>query len=355
MLYPLDFKESADATLLFWIERFVKYKLTYLSNRHITDKERFASVMHLLTRGCSSLEELSKLVKEARNAGLIGINTYYKPLEKLFLYLHTFGFASMKEIDEELIADFLASQTGGLSDATKKNYRISLIGFFGFIDKQNGDDEGNSHLFRIELKKWGGITGQSGTKLPAYLSEDEIDRFLRAIDTYPFRPDVSARNKLLVKLIIYTGIRIGEALGIKTKDILSEQGIYTVKIIGKGNKYRVVMIRPEHIDGYLHEWLSQKPETDYLFCNKKARPLTQAYASRIVEDILTSAGIRKEKNGAHMLRHSFATLLYRRKKDLILVQEALGHASVNTSRIYTHFDTDRLMEAVKIMDGLGEE
>lgn len=68
----------------------------------------------------------------------------------------------------------------------------------------------------------------------------------------------------------------------------------------------------------------------------------------MVENILITAGIRKEKNGAHMLRHSFATLLYQKHHDLILVQEALGHADINTSRIYTHFDKEKLKRTMDI-------
>jgi len=76
---------------------------------------------------------------------------------------------------------------------------------------------------------------------------------------------------------------------------------------------------------------------------------SQAYIDRIIEKILMSAGIRKEKNGAHMLRHSFATLLYQKHTDLVLVQEALGHEDISTSRIYTHFEKNRLKKAADIM------
>lgn len=353
MLYPIDFRDSFEQTLLFWMERFVKFKLNSLSNRQVRDKERFARVLSKLNSGVKNIDELTNCVKEARNAGLTGINTFYKPLEKLYPFLVNYGAASMKEIDEELIINFLSSETGGLSDATKKNYRIAMISFFGYIDKQNQDEEGRSHLFRIELKNWGGLKGSSGQKLPAYMREDEIERFLLAIDNYPFHQDIQDRNRLLIKMILYTGIRVGEALSLRVRDIIPQDDVYLLKIVGKGNKHRVVMIKACHIERHLSSWLSIRScKDELLFCNKKHSALTQAYVSRIVENILTSAGIRKEKNGAHMLRHTFATLLYRRKKDLVLVQEALGHASLNTSRIYTHFDEDRLREAASIMDDL---
>ena len=351
MRYPLDFEKDFEKTLLFWMSRYMHTKLNSLSNRQVKDPQRLAGVITALRGGSRSIEELSTLSKEARNAGLIGINTYYKPLEKLYYYLRDIGPASMKEIDEELISDFLASATAGLSDATKKNYRIAMINFFGYIDRQNGEDDGKAHHYGIELKNWGGLSGKSGTKLPSYMREDEVERFLEAIETHPFRQAVSARNRLLIKMILFTGIRVGEALNLKVKDLMPENGVYLIRITGKGNKARVVMIKSSHINKYLKEWLAVRScDGEYLFCNKKGTPLTQAYVSRIVEKILMQAGIRKEKNGAHMLRHTFATMLYLKKKDLVLVQEALGHASLDTSRIYTHFDKDRLKEAASVMD-----
>ena len=60
------------------------------------------------------------------------------------------------------------------------------------------------------------------------------------------------------------------------------------------------------------------------------------------------SNINKSKKGPHFLRHTFASLLYMKSKDLVLVQEALGHADINTSRIYTHFDKDKLKVAMDI-------
>jgi integrase/recombinase XerD len=349
MRYELDFNNTFEKTLLFWIERFIRNKLTTLSNRQVKDKQKLAAIIQSLVKGTKSIDELSIIVKEARNIGLAGVNTYFNPLFKLYNFTLNLGLASMKEIDEELLSDFLASETSALSDASKKNHRIALLALFSYIDKQNENEDGTSYLFKIELKNWGGLSGKSGTKLPSFMNKVEIDKFLNAIDTFEFTENIAYRNRLILKIIIYTGIRVSEILNLKIKDMFKEENVYLLQIKGKGNKPRVVMIKSSIIENDLQHWLDMRVcNSDLLVCNQKGERLTQAYVSRIVENILISAGIRKEKNGAHMLRHSFATLLYAKHHDLILVQEALGHADINTSRIYTHFDKDRLYKTTEI-------
>ena len=353
MRYPIDFKDNFAQNLLFWIERFVYSKLNSLSNHQVQNKKDIILALNALRKGAKSIQELQEICKQCRNAGLIGINTYFTPLMKLYEYLNYLGLASLKEVDEEMLKEFLTIHTSSLSDATKKNYRIALINFFGFIDKQNEDDDSTSYIFRIELKNWGGLRGKSGQKLPSYMNEEEVQRFLNGIETYPFKhQDLGARNRLLLKTIIYTGIRVGEALNLKIKDIMLDGEFYVIQVKGKGNKPRVVMIKAKNIHSDFGAWINSRPlevENELLFCNHKAKKLTQAYVSRIVEQVLLTNGIRKEKNGAHMLRHSFATLLYQKSQDLVLVQEALGHASLDTSRIYTHFDKQKLKATTEIM------
>ncbi len=353
MKYKLDCKPSFEETFLFWLGKFVKHKLNSLSNKELKDQAALASVNFALTKGASNIEELDALAKKARNAGLTGVNTYFNPLKKIFEILKFYGLTSMAQIDEDLIAEVLASATGTLSDASKKNYRIAVINFFKFIDKQNEDD-GKAHIFDIELKNWGGVAGKRGAKLPEFMSEDEIHRFLDALDSVDFKQNTS-RNRLIIKIIIFTGIRVSEALNLKRKDISEDGDLYILRIRGKGNKYRVVMIKKHLIENLLQNIAINYINQDgHLFVNRKGTPLTQAYVSRIVEQILFKAGIRKEKNGAHMLRHTFATMLYKKQKDLVLVQEALGHASLDTSRIYTHFDSDKLKLAAKVAEDLNE-
>lgn len=349
MRYPIDCEETFNKTILFWLTRFLRNKMTSLSNRQVTDKNRLAQIIKELILGFDTLDELRIVIKEARNIGINSIHVYYIPLEKLCYFLESYGASSMKEIDEELLSDFLASETSNLSDATKKNYRIAIMTFFSYIDKQNEEKNGNAYRYGIELKNWGGLSGKSGQKLPSYMQKDEVQKFIQAIHDFPFSIKIANRNRLIIKIILYTGIRVSEALNISMKDFTKDGDSYIIRVRGKGNKPRIVMIKEHIISEDLQNWLGIRIcNHDLLVCNQKGNILTQAYVSRLVEKILLSVGIRKEKNGAHMLRHTFATLLYQNSKDLILVQESLGHADINTSRIYTHFDKERLKKTTDI-------
>ena len=349
MKYPLDCEDTFSKAYLFWLSRFIRNKITSLSNRQVKNKDRLAQILQELTIGFDSIDTLKLTIKEVRNIGINSIHVYFIPLEKLYKFMINYGPSSMKEMDEELLRDFLITQTSKLSDATKKNYRISLVTFFGYIDKQNEEMNGFVYRYGIELKNWGGLSGKSGTKLPSFMKKDEVRAFIEAIDLYPFSAKIAARNRLVIKIILYTGIRVSEAINIELKDFNKDGDAFIIQVRGKGNKPRVVMIKANIIIKDLNEWNEIKPNNNtLLLCNQKGNTLSQAYISSIVEKILLSIGIRKEKNGAHMLRHTFATMLYQKSKDLILVQESLGHADINTSRIYTHFDKDQLERTTDI-------
>ncbi|GAA7785066.1 tyrosine recombinase XerH [Helicobacter pylori] len=353
MKHPLEELKDPIENLLLWIVRFLRYKCTSLSNSQVKDQNKVFECLNELNQACSA-SHLEKICKKARNAGLLGINTYALPLLKFYEYTKKISLKSLKSIDEVLLAEFLSVYTGGLSLATKKNYRIALLGLFSYIDKQNQDENEKSYIYNITLKNISGVNQSAGNKLPTHLNNEELEKFLEGIDKIEMSAKVRARNRLLIKIIVFTGMRSNEALQLKIKDFTLENGCYTILIKGKGDKYRAVMLKAFHIESLLKEWLIERElypvKNDLLFCNQKGSALTQAYLYKQVEHIINFAGLRREKNGAHMLRHSFATLLYQKRHDLILVQEALGHASLNTSRIYTHFDKQRLEEAASIWE-----
>lgn len=83
MKYALDCKDSFENSFIFWLTRYVKFKLSSLSNKELRDPKALASVNFALSREIKNIDQLDGLVKSARNAGLTGINTYFNPLKNL--------------------------------------------------------------------------------------------------------------------------------------------------------------------------------------------------------------------------------------------------------------------------------
>jgi integrase/recombinase XerD len=127
-----------------------------------------------------------------------------------------------------------------------------------------------------------------------------------------------------------------------------------IKVIGKGNKERLVPIgenATKHIKLYLNHVRSHLPiirsdSEDTLFLNRRGTGLSRVMVFLILKDLAQKAGIGQEVH-PHTLRHSFATHLVERGADLRAVQEMLGHKSITTTEIYTHLDRGYLRQTLE--------
>jgi integrase/recombinase XerD len=142
---------------------------------------------------------------------------------------------------------------------------------------------------------------------------------------------------------------VSELTDLRLSNIYRQDGY--MRIIGKGNKQRLVPLSPES-DKQLGYWLEDrnrldiKPEaTDIVFLNHYGRQLTRAMIFTIVKRLAQEADIRKNIS-PHTLRHSFATHLLQNGADLRIIQQLLGHESIVTTEIYTHINIHDLRAAV---------
>ncbi|HKK79675.1 MAG TPA: site-specific tyrosine recombinase XerD [Phaeodactylibacter sp.] len=187
-----------------------------------------------------------------------------------------------------------------------------------------------------------------GRKIPEVLTYEEIKQLLSAIDlSHP----QGQRNRAILETLYACGLRVSELTSLRLSNLFLDIGF--VKIIGKGNKERVVPIgkaAQKHIKLYLQgqrrgQLNVQRGEEDFLFLNRRGRHLSRVMVFNIVKDTARAAGINK-KVSPHTFRHSFATHLIEGGADLKAVQDMLGHESIITTEIYTHLDTDYLRETV---------
>ena len=139
-------------------------------------------------------------------------------------------------------------------------------------------------------------------------------------------------------------MRVGELVSIKVNDI--NMNTKTIKILGKGNKERIVYfnkITEKRLKLYLKEARGKlnTKKSDYLFLNKLGGRLTPRGVEYVLDEIMKHTAITKHLT-PHMLRHSFATHLLNEGCDLLSVQELLGHESLSATNIYTHITNDRI-------------
>lgn len=363
-MYALNKDDGFDITLRFWLERFFYSKFMGLTPHRIKDKNQFAEIVQdIQSGGRQSIDDIALICKKARKIGLLGINTYANPLFVFYQYCIHAGFSDMRELQADNVQEFLNIYTANLSANTLRNYQFALINFFDFVQKNNIDENGTSYLFTMDI-----IAAKRSSKqeLPEYLTQEEFNQFLEALRHYNVGQKrvndvVRIRNQLIILMIAYSGARVSEILDLGFKDVSIDSNYYMLRLRGKGNKMRIVYISQDLIRHYYESWLELRNTfhgvTDEMpfFVNRKFHVPTQPYIYVIIETLLASIGIRKAKNGAHLLRHTFATMLYTKSKDLILVQESLGHSSIETSRIYTHFDNTKLKHAANVVSDIDKK
>ena len=175
-------------------------------------------------------------------------------------------------------------------------------------------------------------TPQRTSYLPRFLSEEEIERLIATPDT---ATDEGVRDRALLELMYATGVRVSEAVGMRTTDVDVHAGL--VACHGKGNKDRRVPIGKSAIH-WLQQYMSVRAklgsETKPQLFLQRGRALTRQDAWAIIKKHAAKAGV--PDISPHTLRHSFATHLLQHGADSRSVQALLGHSDISTTQIYTH-------------------
>lgn len=185
-------------------------------------------------------------------------------------------------------------------------------------------------------------------KIPEVLSYEEIQAMLMAID---LSEPHGVRNRAMLETLYASGLRVSELTDLRLSNLFLDIGF--IKVIGKGDKERIVPIGEEaikHLKLYLDGIRRLQPNIhkdaeNIVFLNRRGKKLSRIMVFMIVKECAELAGIQKNVS-PHTLRHSFATHLIEGGADLRAVQEMLGHESILTTEIYTHLDTDFLRETV---------
>jgi integrase/recombinase XerC len=182
-------------------------------------------------------------------------------------------------------------------------------------------------------------------RLPVFVDAQKMDSLLDSEEIFD-QSFASMRDRLIIETLFGTGIRLSELIGLKEGDV--DRYANTIKVLGKGNKERIVpMTKPmaEQLPVYLLEKGKQafSKRTDALIVTDRGAKLSPPFVYKTVKRYLSMVSTQ-ERLSPHVLRHSYATSLLNRGADLNAIKELLGHASLAATQVYTHNSIDQLKE-----------
>jgi len=263
--------------------------------------------------------------------------SYETDLRQLSIYLSsTYELTDIRLANYQMLRSWLLSLAGeDLKPRSLARKIACLKSFYKFLQKQ-GEIQFNPSL-RLKAPKL-------EKRLPAFVEEKSMDLLL---DQLQFPEGYEGiRDKLILEMLYGTGIRLSELIGIKAQDYNSYDR--TLKVLGKGNKERIVPINTSLVT-LISQYLQSKQShfesnSDFLLLTNKGDKLYPVYVQRMVKRYL-SAVTTIEKKSPHVLRHTFATHLLDRGADLNAIKDILGHSSLAATQVYTHNSLDKLKQA----------
>ena len=270
------------------------------------------------------------------------VQAYSRDVNKFTQFLQTIPFEKdIKDVTVKHVEAFVKCMAQlGISQTTQARLLSGLRSFFMYCIIEQIITIDPTAL--IEAPK-------SLRKLPDTLNFTEIEQLIGCIDLS--KPE-GQRNKAMLETLYSCGLRVSELVSLKLSQLYLPQGY--IKVVGKGNKERLVPIGSDAIK-YIQIYITQirkhatikLGQQDVVFITRLGAGLTRVMVFMIIKELAKKAGISKIIS-PHTFRHSFATHLVEGGADLRAVQDMLGHQSITTTEIYTHLDREFLRTTLQM-------
>ncbi|MFD2246263.1 tyrosine-type recombinase/integrase [Pontibacter ruber] len=263
------------------------------------------------------------------------LTSYHTDLGQFAQYLQkVYEITDAAEADHAIIRSWILSLVQRNLEPRSINRKIACLRtYYRFLLGQQRIKA--NPMLRIKAPK-------ASKKLPGFVPEEPFNNFL---DSFTFEDTFEGqRDRLILEFLYGTGMRLAELINIEHANI--DLHAKTVRVLGKGNKERIVPIN-DSLYTCLEDYLAYKKaavsdnNSEKLLVTTKARPLYPKFVYRVVKKYI-SLVTTSEHNSPHVLRHSFATHLLNNGADLNAIKDLLGHASLAATQVYTHNSIEKL-------------
>jgi len=269
------------------------------------------------------------------------VRNYRQAFDDLVLWLHNYGFGGgFDRLGKRELRDFVIEGQRRFGRRTLHNHVSGLRALFRFWLRKG----------RLKANPFAGIVlPKLEKRLPKFLTEEQMKLLLEGPGREARAGSLTARealrDRLVMELIYGGGLRVSEAAALCHGNIDPSDGV--ARVLGKGSKERLCPLGRVAMQVY-QEWLaghaSGRGLLDPVLEGKPGVRISVREVQRLLKRYLSLAGLPMDIT-PHKLRHSYATHLLNAGADLRVVQEMLGHSSLNTTQVYTHVSVARLKEA----------
>ena len=250
-----------------------------------------------------------------------------------------YNSVGLREISASVVRSWLASLKGDKAASGTINRKISALkSFFKYQLKMNN----------IEFSPMTSVSSlKISRRLPSFIEQKDMNTLFKYVD-FPETWE-GKTNSLLLMIFYQTGIRLSELINLKESQV--DKSNSAIKVLGKGNKERVIPVNNQllkEIDTYISEKkiLFKEAVSIPLLLRKNGKSLYPKYVYNVVKKYLGEVSTNERKS-PHVLRHSFATHLTNNGADINAIKELLGHSSLASTQIYTHNSIEKLKEVHK--------
>lgn len=274
------------------------------------------------------------------NAGYTSntVRNYISDVHQFLLFLDGMQVSQVKNL--QVFAFLSKVKQSGVSDTTRNRKHCAIISFYRALNELQITEVNPA----LQVKK----SKTASARAPLYLEPEQIRELCIHIEG-----KYQERNKAIIMLMAYAGLRVGEVHRLDIGNYHPERR--TLEVFGKGRKWRTVPL-PEPVAWQLERALEERivpwrAGEEAMFISQKGRRLSirhiQLMTSELFEQLqqLNEGSRHKRSYSCHKLRHSFATMLIQSGTDIRTVQEMLGHASIQTTTVYTHVNDKQKEEA----------
>lgn len=285
------------------------------------------------------IQQFLNYLKFEKRYSLHTLTAYQTDIEQFFTFINsTYENPDLKSINAMMIRSWLAGLKAEENLSAKSlNRKISsLKSFFKYHLK-------NNHIAQTPMTTV--VAPKINKRLPVFVKENNIETLLEHVE---FPNNWKGKTeKLVLQLLYNTGIRLNEL--IQLKELHIDTHYQQIKVLGKGNKERIIPISSEllnHIKFYIESKPNELKHLPNLLVTEKGKPLQPRTVYGFVKQYL-SLVTTVQKRSPHILRHSFATHLMNNGADLNAVKELLGHSSLAATQVYTHNTIEQIKDVYK--------